>query len=143
MIRNILTVLSLVVFAILLFNSGCADSGTNPQEENIVLPDSNLTYNDHIYSLFSLKCSSRDGCHSFINPARGLIMIDYNNIMNHYLKYSPSEKLILVGDGESSPLYKVLIQDGYQGIPQMPKDGPYLNANQVNGVKKWIKEGAQ
>lgn len=121
---------------------GCSDSGTDPQDKPIVLPDSNLTYNDHIYPLFLLKCGSRDGCHSFINPARNLVLIDYNTIINYTLYDPPSPQLILENNGANSPLYLVLLPGDNLGIPRMPKDGPYLNSNQYNGVKIWIDEGA-
>ncbi len=120
---------------------GCADSGTDPQDEKIVLPDSNITYTDHIYPLFLLKCGSRDGCHSNINPERDLILTEYSIVKNHALLYDGT-KLVLEGNGENSPLYLVLLPGNNLGISRMPKNGPYLNANQYNGVKIWIDEGA-
>ena len=58
---------------------GCSSSTTEP-EENIVLPDSLLNFDDHIYPLFSSKCSSRSACHAISSPAAGLILVDYNEI---------------------------------------------------------------
>ena len=109
---------------------------------NIILPASNLNFNDHIYPLFSAKCSSRSGCHTISNPAANLPLIDYNAIITHYMSNAPSEPLIHPDDGDNSPLYKILIQDDYFGVPRMPYNGPYLNSNQYDGVKTWITEGA-
>lgn len=123
-----------------IFYFGCSESGTEPQE-NIILPESNLNFNDHIYPLFSAKCSSRNGCHTFNNPAANLALTDYNQIITHFMNDAPSEPLIRIGDGDNSPLYIVLIQESYLGVPRMPFNGPYLNSNQYEGVKVWINEG--
>jgi len=108
---------------------------------NIILPDSNLNFIDHIYPLFSEKCSNRSGCHTVNNPAANILLVDYNEIITHFMNNAPSEPLIRIGDGENSSLYRVLIQDGYLGVPRMPYNDPYLNANQFDGVKRWIDEG--
>ena len=120
---------------------GCKDSGTDPAD-NIVFPASDVNFNEHIYPLFSAKCSSRSGCRAISSPAAGLVLIDYNEVSTHYMRNTPSEPLVRVGNGEDSPLYQVLIQDGFFGVPRMPFNGPYLNSNQTDGVKTWIDEGA-
>ena len=120
----------------------CTESGTDPRDENVVLPDSNLTYNDHIYKLFLLKCGSREGCHSYTNPARNLVLIEYDMFRYKSLSGAGGGLLILNGNGEASPLYKILVDSYYAGVPKMPKDGPYLNSNQTDGVRQWINEGA-
>jgi len=131
-----------VIFLFVLFMMvGCSSSTTEP-EENIVLPDSLLNFDDHIYPLFSSKCSSRSACHAISSPAAGLILVDYNEIRTHFMTNAPSEPLLYVNDGEGSPLFKVLIQQDFLGVPRMPFNGPYLNSNQYEGVKKWIDEGA-
>ncbi len=143
MIKNrIFSIISIIsIFVFLFIITGCSSTGTGP-DENIVLPDSLLNFNDHIYPLFSAKCSSRSACHAISSPAAGLIVIDYNEIITHYMRNAPSEPLIHVGNGEGSSLYKVLIQEDFLGVPRMPSNGPYLNSNQYNGIKKWIDEGA-
>ena len=127
---------------IIIIFIGCSDSGTDPKD-NFVLPDSALNFNEHIYPLFSAKCSSRSGCHAISNPAAGLILIDYNEITTHFMTNTPSEPLIRVGEGADSPLYRVLVEDGLYGVPRMPYNGPYLNSNQTEGIKTWIDEGAK
>ena len=137
--KRILNIVLFLFVLILIVN--CSNSSTEP-EENIVLPDSLLNYNDHIYPLFSSKCSSRSACHAISSPAAGLILVDYNEIRTHFMTNAPSEPLLHVGNGEGSSLYKVLIQQDFLGVPRMPYNGPYLNSNQYEGVKKWIDEGA-
>jgi hypothetical protein len=109
---------------------------------DIILPVSNLNFNDHIYPLFSAKCSNRSGCHTISNPAANLLLTDYNEIITHYMSNAPSEPLIHPDNGDISPLYQILIQDAYLGVPRMPLNGTYLNSNQYDGVKTWISEGA-
>ena len=137
MFKRIIFIISICIYFI--FNFGCTESGTEPQD---ILPESGLNFNEHIYPLFSAKCSSRNGCHIISSPAAELVVTDYNEIITHFMNNAPSEPLIHLGDGENSPLYIVLIQDGYLGVPRMPKNGPYLNSNQYEGVKAWITEGA-
>ena len=132
MINQILKIICILFILIIIV--GCSDSGTEPQD-NIILPDSLLNFNDHIYPLFTAKCSSRSACHAISSPAAGLILIDYNEIITHYMTNAPSELLINSGNGEGSPLYQVLIQQDYLGVPRMPYEGPYLNSNQYEGIK--------
>ena len=129
-----------VIFLSLILIAGCSSS-TKP-EENIVLPESNLNFNDHIYPLFISKCSSRSGCHALGDAKHGLELTNYPSIITHFMSEALSVTLVIIEDGENSPLYKVLIFEDFLGTPRMPSNGPYLNANQYNGVKKWINEGA-
>jgi hypothetical protein len=140
MIKRI--IFTLGICFLFIYNFNCSQSGTEPKE-NIILPESNLNFNDHIYPLFSAKCSSRSGCHTFNNPAANLALTDYIQVVNnHFMNNAPSEPLVRINDGENSPLYIVLFQEGYLGVPRMPFNGPYLNSNQYEGVKVWINEGA-
>ena len=68
----------------LLFYSACTDSGTDPEDE-IVLPESNLTFYDHIQPLFFSKCCSRSPCHSQIDHAADLVLSDYNSVIFHIM----------------------------------------------------------
>ena len=92
-------IFSFCCFIIFFIYWGCADSGTDPQSINIVLPDSNITYNDHIYTLLDLKCGSRSGCHSRSDESRNFLL-DYNEIISYTLLYAGT-KLILEGKGSS------------------------------------------
>jgi len=141
MIKN--RMFNLILFLVfLIIIAGCSSSGTEPNN-NIVLPDTLLNFNEHIYPLFEAKCSSRSTCHAISSPAAGLVVIDYNELITHFMNKSPSEQLIYVRNGDNSPLYHVLIQEGAAGgVPRMPYNGPYLNSNQYQGVKTWIDEGA-
>jgi len=121
--------------------SGCKESGTNPTDESVVLPDSNLTYNEHIYKLFLLKCGSTSGCHSNSDQPFDFLL-DYSRLIDYRLSIPTNDLLIQLNNGDIRTLNLILSQEGFGIIPKMPKNGPYLNRNQYNGVRQWIDEGA-
>ncbi len=127
-------------FLVLIFLPACKDSGTSPEDVEIVLPDGDLNYFDHMQELFVLKCASRGGCHSSSDRAGNLDLTDYQDITTHVV--GGSVPLVLPGNGQSSFLYLIL-RDNYLGTPRMPLDGPYLNTNHVEGVKRWIDGGVK
>lgn len=106
-------------------------------EEEIVLPESNLTYFKHMQKLFNVKCAT-PGCHNYLDQQGGLDMTDYTSIMTHTVE---GELIVIPEHGEQSFLYRILIEN-YKGRLRMPYNGPYLNSNNTNGVKVWIDEGA-
>jgi len=118
--------------------TACKDNGTNPEDQVFVLPDSNITYIDHIQPMFIAKCASQSGCHSTADQEGGLNLTDYQAIRLHVV--NGSIPLVIDGDGKNSPLYLILLSP-YLGRRRMPPEGPYLNTNNSNGVKIWIDEG--
>ena len=115
---------------VLSFTTGCKD--TLPSQEDsssIVLPDSNLSYSKDIEPLWLARCVS---CHSG-STAPDLTPPSYSNLIN----YQPS--LVVGGDGSNSLLLQIL--DG-RVQPSMPPTGSRLTQNQLNGIKRWIDEGA-
>jgi len=109
----------------------------------IVLPESNLSYTDHISPLFRLKCGSENGCHSYLNtggpPARDLDLTNYQSTITHLI--DGSELIIVPGQGEQSFLYNILLGP-VSGRRQMPPDRTPLTINNIIGLKTWIDEGA-
>ncbi len=129
----------IAVLAISLFYMAACNTNTTGPEKEIVLPDSNLNYIEHIQPLLITKCASRNGCHGSFEPARGLDLTDYLLMRAHLA--AGSELLIIPGDSEKSFLYNIL-QGSFLNIPRMPLNEPMLNTNNRNGIKKWIDEGA-
>ena len=120
-----------VVFVFLL--SGCKDTLTNNGNKNqIVFPDSNVSYRKHVQPLFNLGCALSD-CHDKQYPDRNFDLRSYSGFM-----YSPG----IVYD--SVPENSKLIQR-VEGtvLPQMPPYQKPLNKNQQQGLRKWVAEGAQ
>jgi hypothetical protein len=109
----------------------CKDTQTGPKEE-IVFPDSNVSFSQHVGPLFQQKCAV-GLCHSGNNPADNL-NLEYPG---SYFVLMSRPGLIVPNDGIHSEL--VLHLKGVLSL--MPPTGK-LNDNQINGVKRWIDEGA-
>jgi hypothetical protein len=119
----------------------CDDNPTESKVE-ITLPDSNLTYSEHIFPLFTAKCGSENGCHSpnFGSPAaRNLDLTNYQSIRTHMI--DDSELLVVEFQGEQSFLYNILLGP-ISGRRQMPPDRQPLSVNNIVGIRTWIDEGA-
>jgi mono/diheme cytochrome c family protein len=108
------------------FATSCKDElPTGP----IIFPDSNISYGTHIEPLWTQRCLS---CHTASTPP-DLSPPSYSSLRN----YQP--QLIIPGQGDNSLLVQLL--DG-RASPVMPPVGERLTANQINGIKTWINEGA-
>ncbi len=120
---------------ILLVSSGlisCKDTQTNPSLE-IVFPNSNISFSKQVGPLFQQKCTASP-CHGGDTPAAGLNLEypSFTALMNHI------PTLVVRLDTNCLLMERL---DGH--LPQMPPPkSPQLNQNQINGVKKWIEEGA-
>ncbi len=114
--------------------SSCKDSLTDAPPPNIVFPDSGISYHTYVEPLFLQACAS-GGCHSGADPAASLNLEtpSYHSVLDHV------PQLVVQHDGEHSPLVWWL--DG-RIAPRMPIGRQPLTQNQINGVKKWIDEGA-
>ncbi len=131
-----------VLLLLTVFSYACKDNGTNPQDKEFVLPDSNLTYTDDVGPMLIAKCGSNSGCHNPSDKAGGLDITNYTEIVTHWVTGEfGAEKLVVPGSGSTSFLYRVLL-DNLLETPRMPLNGPFLNSNNINGVKVWIDEGA-
>ena len=116
--------------AFLVVSSGCKDKlPTQRDYLSIVLPDSNISYSKHIEPLFMAACVS---CHGG-SYAPDLTTPSWSNLMN----YQP--QLVVSGKGSSSLLVQIL---NGSTPPIMPPSGAHLTTNQINGIKRWIDEGA-
>jgi hypothetical protein len=126
--------LILVVSIVTLFGS-CKDQITDPNANPIVFPSSNVSYSKYVDALFQQRCAL-SGCHAGSSAQAGLDLLtpSYNNLMNH------QPKLINPGSSNNSLLVERI--DG-RIAPQMPYLSQPLNTNQINGIKKWIDEGAK
>ena len=115
--------------------TSCKDQTNQSNTSNIIFPDSNVSYTKQVEPLFQQTCAQA-GCHSGDQPAANLdLQIDAWHSLINYLP-----PLIIVKNGNNSPLVKYL--DG-RLLPQMPLRSQPLTTNQINGVKKWIDEGAR
>ena len=130
--------LSVIAVTGLFYTTACNENTAGPEKE-IVLPDSNLNYIEHIQPLLITNCANKNGCHGSFEPARGLDLTDYQVIRTHLA--TGSEQLIIIYDSEASFLYNIL-KGPVRYVPRMPLYEPMLKLKYINGIKQWIDEGA-
>jgi hypothetical protein len=95
-----------------------------------------VSFTKQVEPLFQQTCVA-SGCHGGSQPAAQL-NLEYGVCWRSLIDYLPP--IVLVKNGNNSPLVKYL--DG-RLTPQMPLQSQPLTTNQINGVKKWIDEGAK
>jgi hypothetical protein len=124
----------LLVFSLALLLLSCKDESTGVDDSSIVFPAANVSFGRHVEPLFQLRCAVL-GCHAGSSPAAGLNLQtpSYSSLMNH------RPRLVIAGASNNSLL--ILRLEG-RIQPLMPLRGNPLNQNQLNGIKKWIDEGA-
>ncbi len=109
---------------------GCGDSGiTDP--DDLVFPDSNVSYAEHVQPLFNLRCTN-SGCHEEQTRAGDLVLTSYFNL-------TARPGIVVPFSSESSLLAQKI--DGRN--PHRINTPILVNANQIQGVKTWIDEGAK
>lgn len=118
--------------SLLLFTAwiGCKDTTTAPTGD-IVFPDSNVSYSQHVQPTFNLKCAF-SGCHDDGTRAGNLSLTSYLNATAY-------PGIIIARDSQHSLLAQKI--DGR--LPHQTQVDLRLTQNQINGIKKWIDEGAK
>jgi hypothetical protein len=121
--------------ASMLVVASCKDQIVDPNVNPIVFPDANVSYSKHVDPLFQQRCAL-GGCHAGSSAQAGLDLLapSYSSLINH------QPRLVTAGASNNSLLVQRI--DG-RLAPQMPYMSQPLNANQINGIKKWIDEGAK
>ncbi|HTR82750.1 MAG TPA: hypothetical protein VMM58_14065 [Bacteroidota bacterium] len=119
------------VVAGLLFISSCKDS-SNPISnlDQIVFPDTGISYQKQVQVLFNVGCAY-SGCHDASDKTLNLTV--YGGWYSDPLVIIPKDtsKSRFVWNIEAKP-----------GSAPMPPAKP-LSDNQINGLKRWILEGAR
>ncbi|MFH1194459.1 MAG: c-type cytochrome domain-containing protein [bacterium] len=126
----------LFLFLILLFFfAACDDTVVGDELDKIVIPDKEVSYRKYINPVLQAKCAAA-GCHEDATRAGGLSVTTYANL-------TEDRAIVFPYLPESSQL--VWSIEGQYGAPVMPPLGATVypvNANQIKGIKTWIKEGA-
>lgn len=134
--NTIIFLILLVIFLTSGLFTACDDTITNQNIDAIIIPSSNVSYSQYIQPLFNIKCTS-SGCHDNASRAGGLSLTTYSNVIA-----DPS--VVFPGQPENSILVWAI--EGNAGAKPMPPiTAPVtpMTQNQVQGIKTWIKEGAQ
>lgn len=105
---------------------------TATSASSIVFPATNVSYSKQIQPLFNISCSY-SGCHDDQSQAGGLSLTSYFNMIS-------VPGVVIAKDTTHSILIQRVEGEG----PIMPPAGfSRLNANQIDGLKTWIMEGAK
>ncbi|MBM2841860.1 MAG: hypothetical protein HW412_2388 [Bacteroidetes bacterium] len=109
-------------------------TGEDGSPSNVIFPNSNVSYSQHVQVLFNQACAF-SGCHSGSEPSDRIRLDSYENLM-----FGVSGIHVVVpGSPETSTLVSRI-----QGLPpRMPPSGNLLNLNQITGIRVWIGEGAR
>lgn len=121
------------VIAFSMFFISCKDE-SNPVSriEDIVFPESNISYYRTIQPLFNIACAT-SGCHDLNTKASNLDLSDYSGIRQRFYD------VVIPGDTTLSRLIWSI--EGRAGSAVMPP-ARSLTVNQIRGLKQWIMEGA-
>jgi hypothetical protein len=123
---------TLILSVIVLLFTGCKDKGVEIDDQ--VIPDSNVSYSQHIQPVFNYHCTS---CHNEQTLEAGLSLTSWASVTS-------DPTIVFPGEPDNSKLIWAI--EGRSGVAFMPPVGsPFkpLNQNQLNGVRTWIKEGAK
>ncbi len=116
----------LLIFSLL----GC-DTETITRPQDIVFPDSGISFQRHVLPFFQLTCTYA-GCHDEQTKAGDIALTSY-----FHLWEKPG--LVIPGDPDRSLLVQVL--EGQ--LPHPPAFQAHITQNHIRGIRQWIKEGAK
>jgi hypothetical protein len=122
----------LVLFFITMSYSGCKDQLTGSDVDNRVIPDSNVSYSQHIQPVFNIKCTNA-GCHEDAARAGGISLTTCAST-------TADPSVVFPGEPDNSRLVWAI--EGIGNFPMPPVGYPPLTSNQIKGIRTWIKEGA-
>lgn len=124
-----------LIFSILLTLVACDDTLTVQNVDDKPIPVSNVSFADHIYPVFQVKCAF-SGCHASPNPADGIDLTTWSNVTADPNIVFPGEpdlsRLVWSIEGNKPPI---------QPMPPVGYSRP-VTANQLKGIRTWIDEGA-
>lgn len=123
--RPFLFVLSLMLAAAV---AACDTGISEPQD--VIFPESNVSYSRHVQPLFDVSCSF-SGCHNSIDRAGNLSLASYFDLLNR-------AGMIIPGDSARSLL--VQVTSGRQ--PHSVNLSRIITAAHARGVAVWVEEGA-
>jgi uncharacterized membrane protein len=128
--KKLLFIIFIVSSAFILTN--CDDTITVVDVDSRIIPDSNISYSEHIVPVLQAKCYS---CHANGRYEAGLDLSLHTRFVDG--------RIVVPFNSETSIL--IWTVEGRAGFPPMPpiNAAPSLTENQLEGFRKWIDEGAK
>jgi hypothetical protein len=126
--RSVKYSILLTLLFLLVIVQSCDDSLTSTDIDNIVMPDSNVSYLAHVAPVFEVKCVP---CHNSQRSEAGLDLSSWVNATR-------DPTIIFPGSDSTSILVFTI-----ERIPPYAPMPPYewLKRNHINGIRTWIREG--
>lgn len=118
-----------VFVSVVLMNACNDDTVTNP--DDIVFPAKDVSYAAHVQPIFNLRCATA-GCHDDQSRAGELSLTSY-------VQLTARPGIVVAGNSKASVLAQKI--DGR--LPHINFVPVVLNQNQIDGIKRWIDEGAK
>lgn len=122
-----------LLVTILILTGFTSCTNTFDSGNDIVFPDSNVSYQLHVEPFMRLTCAYY-GCHSFDYRAGGRDLSTYDALMDAQMNLG----LIIPYQSNNSILIKIMKLEYYHTYSEQWR----INQNQVKGLAKWIDEGA-
>lgn len=120
----------IITSSLMIFS--CDDTITNQDIDNRIIPDSNVSFSQHIYPVLQVKCFS---CHGNGVYEAGLDLTLRSRFVDG--------RIVVPGDTLTSILVWRIDRPPRAGFNPMPPEFmPQLTPNQIRGIKIWIAEGA-
>lgn len=114
--------------AVLLY-SGCDDDLIDSPDQ-IVFPDTNVSYLRHVQPLFNVSCNF-SGCHSLESRAGDLALISHFDV-------TLKPGMVIAGEPDRSLLVQIV-----RGTSPHPASfQARVNQNHKDGIAQWVLEGA-
>lgn len=124
----IISLISLVIFI------ACEDSLSPSDIDRIIIPDENVSYSQYIQPVLTIHCSS-SGCHDDVTRAADYSVTSWANVVY--------PGVVDPWNVETSRLVWRIEGLGVPIMPPVNSNVLFLNPNQIEGIKIWIKEGAK
>lgn len=106
--------------------------GNSLRPEDIVFPDDNISYHQHVEPLLRYTCNY-PGCHTLYDRAGGVVLDSYEQLM-----FASSGQMVIQGEPERSHLVLYLTYQLHHSVPIDFR----VSKSQIDGIKKWISNGA-
>ena len=120
----------LILTFIVIVAQSCDDTLTSSDINNLVMPDSNVSYKAHIAPVFEIKCVP---CHNSQRSEAGLDLSSWVN--------ATRDPTIIFPGSDSTSILVFSIERIPPYAPMPPSE--WLQRNHINGIRTWIREGAQ
>lgn len=134
-LRNVL-ILAYGVFVCCSVFSSCNGTPVITSPEQIVFPSANVIFSRHVQPFFAVTCNG-GACHNSRAQAGGVVLESYFDVV------FTTPGLVRAGSPEQSRLIQVLDFTSRTRVNHIASFQTRITQNHIDGVKTWIREGAQ